>query len=351
MKRKKIDEKIKQKIRYSVANCCCLCGQYLYACHIHHIKFLADGGGNSFDNFVALCPTCHYGLAHSQRSSYDIDNIELRRNSLRKLVSIEREILYYISIGEILEAGNNFVRTDYLHLATLFGRYNTSIAIGNKILSQINKNSLCGQLVSIVILELSMYTHEEQKYLDRVENALVLQPGRLEPDFRTRAHISVSRAYGRNNLSYERQKWLLTSDPPEGMESLVRYREAEYQRRDGNTSSAISTIDSVLKKINVEDSSDRLISPSLLLKGRALEENGSREEARASYDKSIEFSMKLGANRGVFLSSLHMAKLVLRDDIEEAKYYFSLASPYIHTKRNTDIIYNKIFLELIRSEN
>lgn len=351
MKRKKIGQETRNKILSSVANCCCLCGQYLFTYHIHHIEFLADGGANYIDNLVALCPTCHYGLAHSRRAQYKKEIICSRRDQLRRLVAIERRILNYINRGYILEAGKNFARTDYFNLVILFGRYRTAIEIGNTILAKINPDSLHNQLVLLVLLELSMYTQEERKYAAKVERQLKDSSLRAASiDYKTRAHISISRAYGRSSMSYERQKWLLTANPSESLEPLVMYREAEYQRRDGNSASAIATIDSVLKKIAVQDHSITLVSPALLLKGHALAERGDREEARSCYEEAFDLSMEIGATRSIFLSALHLASNALTDDIDEAKHYFSLASPYEHTKRNSDTIYENILIELIRRE-
>ena len=32
---------------------------------VHHVKTLAEGGADTIDNAVALCPTCHRALHHA----------------------------------------------------------------------------------------------------------------------------------------------------------------------------------------------------------------------------------------------------------------------------------------------
>ena len=38
----------------------------------HHVKWLGDGGSDSIDNTVALCPNCHRKM-HSLNLSADVD--------------------------------------------------------------------------------------------------------------------------------------------------------------------------------------------------------------------------------------------------------------------------------------
>lgn len=41
---------------------------------VHHVKWLSDGGGDSIDNTVALCPNCHRKM-HLVNSQQDIDQL------------------------------------------------------------------------------------------------------------------------------------------------------------------------------------------------------------------------------------------------------------------------------------
>jgi DNA-directed RNA polymerase subunit RPC12/RpoP len=61
-------EKIKSEVKTKAHYRCCICENVL-PLHIHHIIPESDDGPNTFDNAIALCPSCHsiYGSNPDQR--------------------------------------------------------------------------------------------------------------------------------------------------------------------------------------------------------------------------------------------------------------------------------------------
>ena len=76
---------LRDKIYAAFGNECALCGwkldsQIVSGCHIHHITPVCEGGENSFDNLICLCPNCHTTVHH-------FDSLELRKRLQEKTKS------------------------------------------------------------------------------------------------------------------------------------------------------------------------------------------------------------------------------------------------------------------------
>jgi hypothetical protein len=80
--------KIKEQALLACKRTCCLCeNQMHHLVECHHIVQEADGGDNSFDNCIPLCPNCH-GLVRSYNPRHPIGNeygereLKQRRNNV-----------------------------------------------------------------------------------------------------------------------------------------------------------------------------------------------------------------------------------------------------------------------------
>lgn len=60
MKRREISTQTRRKITIVNEKCCAVCGEQVGPIlEIHHLKPVARGGTNAYDNLVGLCPNCH----------------------------------------------------------------------------------------------------------------------------------------------------------------------------------------------------------------------------------------------------------------------------------------------------
>ena len=68
------NDKIKREAREKSGNRCCICRQKIVQ-RFHHIEPFSEGGDNSLENCMPLCPSCHA----------DAHNTEYNKEELRKL--------------------------------------------------------------------------------------------------------------------------------------------------------------------------------------------------------------------------------------------------------------------------
>lgn len=63
------------KILYRSNKGCAICGWNKAICDVHHIIPRKNGGDNSNDNLIVLCPNCHREI-HSGMSNYTIEDLQ-----------------------------------------------------------------------------------------------------------------------------------------------------------------------------------------------------------------------------------------------------------------------------------
>jgi len=68
-KRKAIHKSVKDKLLVDSMHRCCLCPEHQDIIDFHHIILISEGGPNSEDNLIIICPTCHAKI-HRIRGRY-----------------------------------------------------------------------------------------------------------------------------------------------------------------------------------------------------------------------------------------------------------------------------------------
>ena len=106
-RRSAIKSVIPPKMLYAFHFHCCICGWYLkqdyesinyhpqHGCEFHHIVPVSEGGENTLDNIVLLCPNCHKS-AHAgiipkdelKKHLKTIEDAEMEREALAHLTGI-----------------------------------------------------------------------------------------------------------------------------------------------------------------------------------------------------------------------------------------------------------------------
>jgi len=51
--------KVADEVLVKCSRHCCICGKFTHKMQLHHIKAFADGGDDTIDNCIPLCPDCH----------------------------------------------------------------------------------------------------------------------------------------------------------------------------------------------------------------------------------------------------------------------------------------------------
>jgi hypothetical protein len=80
-------ESVKVQVLVACKRCCCLCETFRGTkIEIHHIKQVAEGGDNTFDNAIPLCFDCHadmtsYDFKHPKGNKYTEKELKQRRNN------------------------------------------------------------------------------------------------------------------------------------------------------------------------------------------------------------------------------------------------------------------------------
>ena len=112
---------IPQKLLYAFGFRCCVCGWYIpqdyesigyqpqHGCEFHHIEPVSEGGENTLDNIVLLCPNCHK-MAHAGK----LPKEELRKRTktmedaekARELLAMETGVGTYWVDKLYLNIGN-----------------------------------------------------------------------------------------------------------------------------------------------------------------------------------------------------------------------------------------------------
>jgi hypothetical protein len=98
--------KTKEDVLVASKRYCCLCEVFCgLKIEIHHILQVCEGGGDSFENAIALCLNCHadmksYDHQHPKGTKYRSTELKRRRNDLYKKVKSGLTQNHKIEISE-----------------------------------------------------------------------------------------------------------------------------------------------------------------------------------------------------------------------------------------------------------
>lgn len=77
-KRKNIPKDVRNKVLVDAMHRCCLCPEHHEVVDLHHVVQVSEGGPNTEDNLMAVCPTCHAKI-HRIRNRYTVDQLRMYR--------------------------------------------------------------------------------------------------------------------------------------------------------------------------------------------------------------------------------------------------------------------------------
>jgi hypothetical protein len=75
-KRTKIPKAVRDKVLVDAMHRCCLCPEHHEIIDLHHIEQISEGGPNTEDNLMAICPTCHAKI-HRIRNRYTPEQLRM----------------------------------------------------------------------------------------------------------------------------------------------------------------------------------------------------------------------------------------------------------------------------------
>jgi formylglycine-generating enzyme required for sulfatase activity len=75
-KRTKIPKAVRDKVLVDAMHRCCLCPEHHDIVDLHHVVQISEGGPNTEDNLMAICPTCHAKI-HRIRNHYTLEQLRM----------------------------------------------------------------------------------------------------------------------------------------------------------------------------------------------------------------------------------------------------------------------------------
>ena len=86
-KRKAIPKAIRDKLLVDAMHRCCLCPEHHDVTDLHHIVPISEGGPNTEDNLMVICPTCHAKI-HRFRRSHTLDQLRMYKERWVRLCGL-----------------------------------------------------------------------------------------------------------------------------------------------------------------------------------------------------------------------------------------------------------------------
>jgi hypothetical protein len=86
-KRKPIPKAVRDQVLVAAMHRCCLCPEHHDVVDLHHIVQISEGGPNTEDNLMAVCPTCHAKI-HRIRSRYSEAQLRMYRERWVELCAL-----------------------------------------------------------------------------------------------------------------------------------------------------------------------------------------------------------------------------------------------------------------------
>jgi hypothetical protein len=86
-KRKAIPQSARDKVLVDAMHRCCLCPEHQEVIDLHHVVPISEGGPNTEDNLMAVCPTCHAKI-HRIRNRYSADQLRMYKERWVQLCAL-----------------------------------------------------------------------------------------------------------------------------------------------------------------------------------------------------------------------------------------------------------------------
>ena len=86
-RRKAIPKAVRDKLLVDAMHRCCLCPEHHDVTDLHHVVPISEGGPNTEDNLMVICPTCHAKI-HRFRSSYTVDQLRMYKERWVRLCGL-----------------------------------------------------------------------------------------------------------------------------------------------------------------------------------------------------------------------------------------------------------------------
>jgi tetratricopeptide (TPR) repeat protein len=86
-KRKPIPQDIRNQVLVDAMGRCCLCPEHHDVVDLHHVVLISEGGPNTAENLMAVCPTCHAKI-HRIRNSYPVEQLRMYKERWVKLCAL-----------------------------------------------------------------------------------------------------------------------------------------------------------------------------------------------------------------------------------------------------------------------
>jgi hypothetical protein len=86
-KRKKVPQAVQDQLLVEAMHRCCLCPEHPDVTDLHHVEPISEGGPNTEDNLVVVCPTCHAKI-HRHRKHYTSRQLRMYKEHWNKLCAL-----------------------------------------------------------------------------------------------------------------------------------------------------------------------------------------------------------------------------------------------------------------------
>jgi tetratricopeptide (TPR) repeat protein len=86
-KRRPIPTDVRNKVLVDAMHRCCLCPEHQEVVDLHHVVPISEGGPNTEDNLMAICPTCHAKI-HRIRIDYTVDQLRMYKERWTRLCAL-----------------------------------------------------------------------------------------------------------------------------------------------------------------------------------------------------------------------------------------------------------------------
>jgi hypothetical protein len=86
-KRRAISRDVRNKVLVDAMHRCCLCPEHREIVDLHHVVPISEGGPNTENNLMAVCPTCHATI-HRIRNRYTPEQLRMYQERWVRLCSL-----------------------------------------------------------------------------------------------------------------------------------------------------------------------------------------------------------------------------------------------------------------------
>ena len=86
-KRKAIPKDVRDQVLVAAMHRCCLCPDHEDVVDLHHVIQISEGGPNTEDNLIAVCPTCHAKI-HRIRNRYNVAQLGMYKERWVQLCAL-----------------------------------------------------------------------------------------------------------------------------------------------------------------------------------------------------------------------------------------------------------------------